>query len=264
MKQYIVDAFTDRLFAGNQAAVCVLTHWLPDSLMQQIAAENNFSETAFLVQEGALWHLRWFTPAGEIDFCGHATLAAAYVLHRFYLPDCTMIRFRTMHGELTVQPQGDLLAMDFPAYPLHRIPVDGKMLAALGVTPQAAYAARDLMLVLDSEDAVRNYVPDFRLLTELDWTCIAVTARGSEYDCVSRVFVPRMGVPEDPVTGSTHCLIAPYWAGVLGKTALTAYQASKRGGVLYAAVCGDRVKISGKAALFAAADILPDMEEYHG
>lgn len=258
MKQYIVDAFAETVFSGNQAAVCVTDAPLPDDLMQKIAAENNFSETAFAVPEGDACRLRWFTPGGEIDFCGHATLGTAYVLHRFYQPDAGSLRFLTMHGTLTVQFTSERIEMDFPAYPLREIPVTPEMTAAIGVQPVQAYAARDLMLVLDSEEAVRTLTPDPEKLMQLDGLCIAVTAQGEQYDCVSRVFAPKMKIPEDPVTGSTHCLIAPYWAERLGKTALTAYQASARGGVLYADVCGDRVKIAGTAVLYAVSEILPD------
>ncbi len=259
MKQYIADAFAETVFAGNQAAVCVTDAPLPDDLMQKIAVENNLPETAFAVPEGDAYRLRWFTPGGEIDFCGHATLGTAYVLHRFYRPDAGSLRFLTMHGALTVQFTGERIEMDFPAYPLREIPVTPAMTAAIGVQPVQAYAARDLMLVLDSEEAVRTLTPDPEKLMQLDGLCIAVTARGSTFDCVSRVFAPKMKIPEDPVTGSTHCLIAPYWAERLGKRELTAYQASARGGVLYAAVGGGRVKLSGTAALFAVSEILPDL-----
>ena len=258
MKQYIVDAFAEHVFSGNPAAVCVTDAPLPDDLMRKIAVENNFSETAFAVPERDAYRLRWFTPGGEIDFCGHATLGTAYVLHRFYHPDGESLRFRTMHGELTVQFEGSRIEMDFPAYPIREIPVTPEMTDAIGVQPVQAFQARDLMLVLDSEEAVRTLAPDPEKLMQLDGLCIAVTARGTQYDCVSRVFVPKMKIPEDPVTGSAHCLIAPYWAKRLGKTELTAYQASARGGVLYAAVSGDRVRIAGTAVLFAEAEILPD------
>ena len=264
MKQYIVDAFAETVFSGNQAAVCVTDVPLSDDLMQKIAVENNFSETAFAVPEDNAYRLRWFTPGGEIDFCGHATLGTAYVLHRFYHPDAESLRFLTMHGELTVKFDGSRIEMDFPAYPLREIPVTPDMTAAIGVQPIQAFAARDLMLVLDSEAAVRTLTPDPEKLMQLDGLCIAVTARGEEFDCVSRVFVPKMQIPEDPVTGSTHCLIAPYWAERLGKTTLTAYQASARGGVLYAGICGDRVKIAGTAVLFAESEILPDMKTERG
>ena len=259
MKQYIIDAFAETVFSGNPAAVCVTDSPLPDDLMQKIAAENNFSETAFAVPDGDAYRLRWFTPGGEIDFCGHATLGTAYVLHRFYCPDAASLRFLTARGALTVHFDGRRIEMDFPAYPLNRIPVTQEMTDAVGVRPAEAYAARDLLLILDSEAAVRTLTPDPEKLMQLDGLCIAVTAQGESYDCVSRVFAPKMKIPEDPVTGSTHCLIAPYWAKRLGKTALTAYQASARGGVLHADVCGGRVKIAGTAVLYAVSEILPDM-----
>ena len=258
MKQYIVDAFAETVFSGNQAAVCVTETPLPDDLMQKIAIENNFSETAFAVPEQDAYRLRWFTPGGEIDFCGHATLGTAYVLHRFYRPDAETLRFRTAHGIFSVQTAGNRIEMDFPAYPLNEIPVTPEMTAALGVQPVRAFRDRDLMCVLENEDAVRRCMPDPEKLMQLDGLCIAVTARGTEYDCVSRVFAPKMKITEDPVTGSTHCMIAPYWAALLGKETITAYQASARGGVLYAQVCGSRVKLSGSAVLYAVSEILPD------
>lgn len=260
MKQYIVDAFTDRVFSGNQAAVCVLDQWISAELMQNIAKENNFSETAFAVKEGEGYRLRWFTPGGEIDFCGHATLGTAYVIHHFYEPDGRRILFDTLSGRFTVDVRGDTFEMDFPAYSLREIPVTERMTAAVGFRPQAAYLDRDLLLIASSEDAVRRAKVNQAALAELEGLCIAVTAAGTDYDCVSRVFAPKLNVAEDPVTGSTHCMIVPYWAGVLGKNKITAYQASERGGVLYAKFDNDRVKIAGKAVLFAVSDILPYVE----
>ncbi len=255
MKQYIVDAFTDRLFAGNPAAVCVMDSFPADSLMQSIAAENNLSETAFAVKEGEHYHIRWFTPKSEIDFCGHATLAAAYVLFSFYEKNCERLDFSGQCGEFSVVHRDALIEMDFPAYRLEHAEITDMMIEALGTIPLAAYRDRDLLFVLRDEDEVRGLQPDSALLSQLDAACVAVTAKGSGYDCVSRVFAPRYGITEDPVTGSTHCMIAPYWSRRLGKESLTAFQASKRTGELYCTVCGDRVKISGKAVLFAVSDI---------
>ena len=257
MKQYIVDAFTDKVFHGNQAAVCILDNWLSDSLMQNIAKENNFSETAFAVKKGDLYHLRWFTPAAEIDFCGHATLGTSFVLFNFYEKDADKITFKTQVGNLTVEKQNDLYRMNFPAYRCNKIDVTDKMKEALGVQPQEAYIDRDLLLVLKNADEVKNLHPDQNKLKELKGLCIVVTAPADnkEYDCVSRVFCPELGLMEDPVTGSSHCMIVPYWCVRLKKEKLTCFQASERSGVLYAERKGDRIIISGKAVLFSKAEI---------
>lgn len=255
MKQYIVDAFTDRPFAGNPAAVCVLEQWLPDELMQQIAIENNLSETAFTVPSGDDWNLRWFTPGGEIDLCGHATLATAYTLLRFFRPDDAEVRFHTLSGLLTVRREGDLLCMDFPTFPLEPIPVTDGMTAAIGVQPVEACRNADLLLVLENEDQVRGIVPDQRAIDALDFVCIVVTAPGKEHDCVSRVFCPQLSIAEDPVTGRAHCSITPYWSRRLNKRDLHAYQASARGGELFCTDAGERTIIRGKATLFATAEL---------
>lgn len=260
MKQYIVDAFTDRIFSGNPAAVCVLEHWLPEQQMQNLAMENNLSETAFIVPEQDGYQLRWFTPSGEIDFCGHATLAAAYVLFRFVQQQATTLFFSTQSGNITVQKRADCYEMNFPAYTCHPVAVTAEMEQAIGVKPLEAYLDRDLLLVLENADAVRNLQPDFAKLSQLDGVCIAVMARDTEYDCISRVFAPKMGVPEDPVTGSTHCMIVPYWCEKLGKSSLTALQASRRSGVLYAKQCENRIQIAGKAVLFAVSEIFMETE----
>lgn len=257
MKQYIVDAFTDKVFSGNQAAVCVLEKWIEDEFMQNIAAENNFSETAFAVAEGDRYHLRWFTPAGEIDFCGHATLGTAFVILNYYCKNKNSVRFFTQIGEITVNRKDNIYEMDFPAYKLNKIAVTEEMAKAIGVKPAEAYLDRDLLLVLDSEEAVINLRPNQEKMKKLDGLCIAVTAKGKNFDCVSRVFAPELDVAEDPVTGSTHCMIAPYWADKLGKADIRAFQASKRTGVLYCKVMDERVIISGKAVLYSVADILP-------
>lgn len=255
MKQFIVDAFTSTPFRGNPAAVCVPDQWPDDALMQHIAAENNLSETAFTVPEKDGWHLRWFTPGGEIDFCGHATMGTAYTLFRFYTPQAQSIRFYTRAGTLTVRRRGERIEMDFPAYTPRPIPVTPEMCNAIGAPVVEAYLDRDLLLVLQSEDAVRTLHPDQQKLLELDGLLTAVTAAGRECDCVSRVFAPKLLIAEDPVTGSTHCMIAPLWAQKLGKTELTACQASKRGGTLFCRVNGQRVCISGCATLFAQAEL---------
>lgn len=256
MRQYIVDAFTDEVFKGNPAAVCILDNWLDDAFMQNIAKENNFSETAFAVKKGQIYDLRWFTPKAEIDFCGHATLGTAFVIANYIEPGCNLITFHTMSGEITVETADGLFTMDFPKYQLHEIAVTDKMAEAIGVRPIAAYLDRDLLLVLDSEDAVTFLKPDQPLMQKLEGLCIAVTAQGKDFDCVSWVFAPELDVIEDPVTGSTHCMIIPYWAERLNKSRITAFQASERTGILYGELQNDRVKISGKAVLFGISEIL--------
>lgn len=255
MKQYIVDAFTDKTFGGNPAAVCVMDRWPSDSLMLAITGENNLSETAFAVREGDKYHLRWFTPGGEIDLCGHATLATAWVILNRYEPELEKVAFTTLSGDLTVVRKDDLYEMDFPAYRLEKVDVTPAMADAIGAVPQEAYMGRDLLCVFDSEDAVRNMQPDLDKVRKLDGLLLQVTAAGNGFDCVSRTFAPKCDVPEDPVCGSGHCHIVPYWAGRLGKDRLAAYQASKRGGTLYCAFEGDRVKLAGKAALYAEAEL---------
>ncbi|MGN0908813.1 MAG: PhzF family phenazine biosynthesis protein, partial [Succinivibrio sp.] len=220
IKQYVVDAFTDKLFHGNQAAVCILDKWIADGLMQDIAIENNFPDTAFAVGGNGKYRLRWFTPGGEIDLCGHATLATAYVLFRFYLPQARRIAFTTLGGELAVERKGDLLEMEFPAYKLERVEVTQAMADALGAMPREAYLGRDLLCVFGGEEDVRNLAPDPAKLRGLDGLLVHATARGREADCVSRSFAVKMGTAEDPVCGSGHCHIIPYWAQVLGKSEL--------------------------------------------
>lgn len=256
MKQYIIDAFTDTIFSGNPAAVCVLDHFPGNDMMQSIAAENNLSETAFVVNENGRYHIRWFTPKSEIDFCGHATLATAFVLFNFYENEAAELEFAGQIGEFTVQRSGELIRMNFPAYDIEHIEITDMMIESLGIIPLAAYKGRDILFVLRDEDEVRNLQPDMELISKLDGACIAVTAKGTEYDCVSRVFAPKFGITEDPVTGSTHCMIAPYWCKRLNKTNITAFQASSRTGILYCESVGDEIIVSGKAVLFSINDIV--------
>lgn len=257
LKQYIVDAFTDIVFKGNPAAICVLDHWLPVQLMQDITKENNLSETAFTVKNGEHYDLRWFTPGGEIDLCGHATLACAYVLLNYYERGKEKIVFSTMSGDLTVVRRGDLYEMDFPAYELKQIPVTKEMTEAIGVTPKEAYMGRDLLCVLEDVSVVKNLTPDLEKLKSLEGLLLQVTAQAvdTEYHCVSRSFAPKLNVAEDPVCGSGHCHIIPYWAKKISKENLTAYQASPRGGTLYCHMEGNRVIMAGKAALYSKAEI---------
>jgi PhzF family phenazine biosynthesis protein len=251
---YQVDAFTDRPFAGNPAAVCPLTAPIPEALMQDIAAENNLSETAFFHPQGDAFSLRWFTPTTEVDLCGHATLASAFVLMTALEPSRTEVTFRTRSGLLGVQRRSDELVLDFPAYPAQ--PVDAEIRArvadALGARPVEVVGARSFFAVFETAAAVRALAPDFRALAALP-TAVGVTAPGqdeaSAVDFVSRYFAPGYGVNEDPVTGSAHCTLAPYWAARLGKSELRAHQVSRRGGELSCALAGDRVHIGGKARL---------------
>ena len=258
MRQYIVDAFADRVFEGNPAAVCILDQALDDGMMLSIARENNLSETAFAVPEGEGWRLRWFTPAMEIDLCGHATLAAAYVITQFVAPGLDTVIFETLSGRLTVRKRGELLEMDFPAYTLKQLEVTDAIADALGARPAEVWRARDLVCVFDDPETVIGLNPDQEKLKGLKGALMQVTApgTGTEYDCISRTFAPKMGLSEDPVCGSGHCHIIPYWAGRLGKTELVARQASPRGGTLYCRMEGDRVALAGRAALYARSELM--------
>ena len=256
MKQYIVDAFTDKIFSGNPAAVCVLDNFPSEDIMQSIASENNLSETAFVVKENDRYHIRWFTPKKEIDFCGHATLATAFVLFNYYAKVADTLNLYGQIGEFTVRRSGELIRMEFPAYRLEHIEITDMMIEALGTIPLAAYKDRDILFILHDEDEVQNLQPDMEFISKLDGACIAVTAKGTEYNCVSRVFTPRFGIDEDPVTGSTHCMIAPYWSRRLNKPSITAFQASSRTGILYCECVDDKVIISGKAVLYSINDIV--------
>lgn len=258
MKQYVVDAFPDQLFGGNPAAVCVMESWLPDDLLLKITRENNLSETAFAVMEGDHFHLRWFTPGGEIDLCGHATLATAYVILRYIHPSDNSVHFETKSGTLIVNKHEELFEMDFPAYELRSVAVTDAMAEAIGSRPLEAYIGRDLVCVMDTEATVRNSNPDMNKLLTLDGLLLHITAKGASYDCVSRSFAPKLSVSEDPVCGSGHCHLFPYWSQQLHKDELVAFQASERGGVLYGRVEGGRVKLSGKAVLFSEATFYVD------
>lgn len=256
MKQYVVDAFTDKVFSGNPAAVCVLDKWLDDNIMQKIAIENNLSETAFIVKEGEKYHIRWFTPGNEIDLCGHATLGSAYVLANFVDSSAKEFVFSSMSGDLIVKKSGDLFEMDFPSRMPKEIEFTDVMKKAVKGLEAKAYIGRDLMLVLDKEEDVLNFEPDFSDIANVsEGLGLFITARSKEYDFVSRTFFPKINVNEDPVCGSAHCNFIPYWAKVLGKEEMIAYQASPRGGIVYCKNKGDRVLISGKATLYSEATI---------
>lgn len=245
-----VDAFTDRLFSGNPAAICPLESWLPDATLQAIAAENNLSETAFFVRNNNRYHLRWFTPGCEVDLCGHATLASAYVLFHELNEPGGSLRFDTKSGELVVRRDADRLAMDFPARSPQPIEPDPRLVTALGGAPTEILAARDYLVRYSTADEVRQLAPDMELLKKIDRFAFIVTAPGVDCDFVSRFFAPAKGVPEDPVTGSAHCTLIPYWAGQLKTNTLHARQIGRRGGELFCKLMGDRVEIAGHAKLF--------------
>jgi predicted PhzF superfamily epimerase YddE/YHI9 len=249
---YQVDAFAEKLFGGNPAAICPLTEWLPDATMQAIAAENNLAETAFFVREGADYALRWFTPAVEVDLCGHATLASAHVVFSFLEPGRERVNFRTLKaGTLTVARHGDMLMMDFPARPAAAVEPPPGLLAALGGSPREVLKARDHMVVYGSAAEVAALKPDFAALGRLDcWAAIATAPGEDGTDFVSRFFAPRQGIDEDPATGSSHCTLVPYWAARLGKRELKARQLSRRVGTLTCALNGDRVAIGGRTVLY--------------
>lgn len=255
MKQYVVDAFTDKLFGGNPAAICVMDEWLSDEMMINIAKENNLSETAFTVKENEKYRLRWFTPGGEIDLCGHATLACAFVLMNEIDSSMERITFETMSGELIVEKHGELYEMDFPAYQLKPVEITQDMIDAIGAVPIEAYMGRDLLCVFEDESVIESLNPDIDKVKQLDGLLLQTTAKGTVTDCTSRTFGPKLDIGEDPVCGSGHCHIIPYWAGKLKKNEIEARQASSRGGMLYCRLEGERVKLSGKAVIYSEADI---------
>ena len=251
-----VDAFADRPFAGNPAAVCLLQRWPDAEVMQAIAAENNLSETAFLVGTGSEYALRWFTPVAEVDLCGHATLASAYVLFEQFGVDAEAVSFDTESGRLTVRRSADgLFEMDFPARAAEPCDAPDGLIAALGGSPVEVGLAADYLVRYAAEPEVRDLEPDFAGLRGLEARGVIVTAPGEECDFVSRFFAPDLGIPEDPVTGSAHSTLAPYWSDELGKSRLYARQLSRRGGELWCEVAGERVKISGRAVLYLSGSI---------
>ena len=255
IRQYQVDAFARRPFAGNPAAVCPLMSWLDDELLQAIAEENNLSETAFFVPSIRGFRLRWFTPAAEVDLCGHATLASAHVLFEILGYPEPSITFETRSGELRVQRQGDLYQMDFPAQPAQTCTAPEALIKGLGRQPAAVFCAADYLAVFDDECDVQSITPDHLQLAQLDRRGVIVSAPGTDVDFVSRFFAPKLGVPEDPVTGSAHCALTPYWAARFGKNTLMARQISKRGGDLLCELKDERVLISGAAVTVMVATL---------
>ena len=253
--QFIVDAFTDTVFKGNPAAVCLLDKWLSDDTLQNIAKENNLSETAFTVKNDDHYELRWFTPGGEIDLCGHATLATAFVLFRFFEKDAESLTFATQSGELLVTQKDEYYELNFPAYSMHQVAVTSEMEEAIGVRPLEAWLGRDLVCVLPHENEVINANPDFDKVKDLDGLLLNITARGEKYDTVTRSFAPKLSIKEDPVCGSGHCHVIPLWANKLAQAEFRAYQASERSGILLCRLAGDRIYLAGKAALYSRGEI---------
>jgi PhzF family phenazine biosynthesis protein len=247
---YQIDAFASRVFAGNPAAVCPLEDWLDDRTMQAIAAENNLAETAFFVRDGDHYQLRWFTPAVEVDLCGHATLASAHVIFEELEPGRSSVTFATRSGDLTVTRDGDRLVMDFPSIPTTPCEAPEALIAGLGCDPLEVRQGMDYLVVVKDEATVRALRPRMEILSELDSRGVIVTAPGDEVDFVSRFFAPAAGIPEDPVTGSAHCALAPYWAARLGKSSLLARQVSARGGEIHCEDAGARVRLAGRAVKF--------------
>lgn len=247
LKIYQVDAFTDHLFSGNPAAVCPLDRWLPDSTMQKIAMENNLSETAFFIEEGDGFHIRWFTPSTEIQLCGHATLASAFVYFKYINTAAQQIVFHSHSGPLTVSTDGEQLTLDFPKQSVKPVSFPKLLSEALGTKPLEVFATDDWLVLVEDEAAVRNLQPDMTLLKQLDLRGVIVTSKGTDCDFVSRFFVPKSGVDEDPVTGSAHTKLTPFWAERLNKKTLHARQISTRGGEIRCELKGERVLLSGTA-----------------
>ena len=254
---YHVDAFSSKVFGGNPAAVCLMESWPANDVLLNIAAENNLSETAFLVPKSkGCYDLRWFTPTVEVDLCGHATLASAFVIFSFIDSTLSSVDFQTASGVLSVTKSEDLLSMNFPSRkpePTHKSPIISQ---AIGAEPLEVLKSRDLLVVLKDEFIIRGLVPNYDKLKKIpDVFAVIVTAPGEKSDFVSRFFAPNAGIPEDPVTGSAHCTLIPYWAERLKKKHMHAFQLSKRGGELFCDYLGDRVRISGRAVLYAKGDL---------
>ncbi|QBA65479.1 PhzF family phenazine biosynthesis protein [Muriicola soli] len=259
LKLYQIDAFAEKLFTGNPAAVCVLDSWLDEDLMQKIAMENNLAETAFVVHSGDQYQIRWFTPELEVDLCGHATLASAYVLFQYYNHESDLIRFQSERsGHLTVRREASgELTLDFPVDQLKEVPINEEITIALGAEPLSMYKGKtDYVLIYRNQEEITSMQPNFFLLDKIDARGIIVTAPGNEVDFVSRFFAPSCGIPEDPVTGSAHTSLTPYWAKSLGKENMLAKQLSQRGGTLKCALRGDRVLITGKAKPYLRGEIM--------
>ncbi|HET7225884.1 MAG TPA: PhzF family phenazine biosynthesis protein [Candidatus Eisenbacteria bacterium] len=252
-----LDAFAEGPLLGNPAGVCMLEAWLDPPAMQRIAAENALPETAFVVRERDRWGIRWFSPAVEIDLCGHATLASGHVVLTHREPDAEAVTFHSPGGALTVRRAGARYALDLPARPAQPIAAPPALAAALGARPREVLAARDWLVVLEREDDVRNLAPDLARIARLPPFAVCVTAPGREVEFVSRFFAPRQGIPEDPVTGSAHCTLAPYWAARLGRTRMRARQLSPRGGALDVTLAGERVILEGGVRAYIEGTLTP-------
>lgn len=252
---YQIDAFASKPFEGNPAAVCPLNEWLPDELLQSIASENNLSETAYFVKNSTSYHVRWFTPAHEVDLCGHATLASAYVIFNILGNNENVILFESKSGLLTVKRNNNLLEMDFPSQPPVNCEIPQQILEAFDESPVECLQSEDYIIVFENEEAVLNANPKLSLLSELDLRGVAITSKSDKYDFITRFFAPKYGINEDPVTGSAFTQLIPYWANKLNKQSLSAKQVSKRGGEIECVYSGDRVLISGKAAKYMAGTI---------
>ncbi len=253
---YQIDAFTSEVFKGNPAAVCPLDEWIDAKLMQKIALENNLAETAFFVKNADVYEIRWFTPTYEIDLCGHATLASAFVIFEILKDEETQVKFHShKSGALSVEKQGERLILDFPSRPVSPVEMPDGLIEAIGKQPQGIFKARDYFLVYETEQEIAEISPNFSRLLEVGGHGFIVTAKGNSADFVSRFFAPEVGVFEDPVTGSAHCNLIPFWAERLGKTELFARQISSRGGELFCELKGDRVKIGGNAVLYLKGEI---------
>ncbi|QGY47080.1 PhzF family phenazine biosynthesis isomerase [Maribellus comscasis] len=253
---YKVDAFSEQPFSGNPAAVVPLESWLPEEVMQNIALENNLSETAFFIPEKDGFHIRWFTPASEVKLCGHATLASAHVLFKHLNYNKSDIRFNSLSGILKVKTDSDILILDFPASSISEIKMPDNLKTAFNIQAQKCYKGRDdIMLIFEKEQDIYNLVPDFQKILASNTRGIITTAASTEFDFVSRFFAPAVGINEDPVTGSAHTMLIPYWSKRLNKFEMTARQVSKRGGILYCKSSGERVEIGGKAITFLGGKI---------
>jgi PhzF family phenazine biosynthesis protein len=264
MKIYQVDAFAEKLFTGNPAAVVPLDKWIADELMQKIAMENNLAETAFYVPEGDHYHIRWFTPKFEVDLCGHATLAAAHVMFEHEGITGNVIRFQSRSGELLVTKNNQLLTLNFPADPAEQIEFFPELLAGFNIKPLEAYKGKmDYVLVFENEKQIREVQPDLRAISKLKSRGAIVTAKGDSVDFVSRYFAPFFGIDEDPVTGSAHTVLTPYWSKKLNKKELNAIQLSERTGHLKCIDLGERIEISGKAKTYLIGEISVQGKEGH-
>jgi PhzF family phenazine biosynthesis protein len=262
-----VNAFTRHTYGGNPAGVCPLTEWLPDKILLEIARENNFAETAFFVARDSVYHLRWFTPAVEVDLCGHATVASAHVLfselpNARKPPDGSTLRFQTRSGQLLAHKRGDLIELDFPSRDPHPCATPEALIHGLGRKPREVVRARDYLALFDSQAEVAALTPDMTQLASLDALGIIATAPGADADFVSRFFAPKVGVPEDPATGSSHSTLIPFWASRLNKSEMFARQISKRGGEFHCRLEGDRVRIGGHALTYCRGEIeIPELPD---